>query len=380
MVRRPWARISRSRAGAFPATSPPCCAILSPCSPESRARRPAGSAMLPPTSRPTAGPSATPTSTASRTASRPGSPIAGSVPATCWRSCCRPAPSTWRPTSRPPSSARSPPGSTTVSHRASVTRSSPSRTRRSSSPRPGSHRRPTRRSRRSRARPASTTCSRRSNGSGVPDELPGRSRPPGRDRLHVGHHRPAQGRPVHRAPARLHHRDRRRRHVGWRDAELHGDLVRSSRVHDQAARQPHARRDDVHHAALAGTRLARAARPRAHGDGRRGSDPARADARRTRLRRVRPRRRSGSSSWAVDRSRRTSRPPARERFGAALATRYSCTEAGIGLGTAFDDPERGRDRQRRPPPRERRPRGARRRRPAGPGRARSARSASAPPR
>jgi acyl-CoA synthetase (AMP-forming)/AMP-acid ligase II len=30
---------------------------------------------------------------------------------------------------------------------------------------------------------------------------------------------------------------------------------------------------------------------------------------------------------------------ARERFGAKLATRYSCTEAGIGLGTAFDDPE-----------------------------------------
>ena len=30
---------------------------------------------------------------------------------------------------------------------------------------------------------------------------------------------------------------------------------------------------------------------------------------------------------------------ARRRFGAALATRYSCTEAGIGLGTAFDDPE-----------------------------------------
>jgi acyl-CoA synthetase (AMP-forming)/AMP-acid ligase II len=29
---------------------------------------------------------------------------------------------------------------------------------------------------------------------------------------------------------------------------------------------------------------------------------------------------------------------ARGRFGAALATRYSCTEAGIGLGTAFDDP------------------------------------------
>jgi len=30
---------------------------------------------------------------------------------------------------------------------------------------------------------------------------------------------------------------------------------------------------------------------------------------------------------------------ARVRFRAALATRYSCTEAGIGLGTAFDDPE-----------------------------------------
>src|SRR6266540_2134405 len=30
---------------------------------------------------------------------------------------------------------------------------------------------------------------------------------------------------------------------------------------------------------------------------------------------------------------------ARARFHAALATRYSCTEAGIGLGTAFDDPD-----------------------------------------
>jgi acyl-CoA synthetase (AMP-forming)/AMP-acid ligase II len=30
---------------------------------------------------------------------------------------------------------------------------------------------------------------------------------------------------------------------------------------------------------------------------------------------------------------------ARRRFGARLASRYSCTEAGIGLGTAFDDPE-----------------------------------------
>ena len=30
---------------------------------------------------------------------------------------------------------------------------------------------------------------------------------------------------------------------------------------------------------------------------------------------------------------------ASRRFGARLATRYSCTEAGIGLGTAFDDPD-----------------------------------------
>jgi acyl-CoA synthetase (AMP-forming)/AMP-acid ligase II len=29
---------------------------------------------------------------------------------------------------------------------------------------------------------------------------------------------------------------------------------------------------------------------------------------------------------------------ARERFGAAVSVRYSCTEAGIGVGTAFDDP------------------------------------------
>jgi len=29
----------------------------------------------------------------------------------------------------------------------------------------------------------------------------------------------------------------------------------------------------------------------------------------------------------------------RRRFGARLSTRYSCTEAGIGLGTAFDDPD-----------------------------------------
>src|SRR5947208_15072829 len=30
---------------------------------------------------------------------------------------------------------------------------------------------------------------------------------------------------------------------------------------------------------------------------------------------------------------------ARERFGVPLAVRYSCTEAAIGSGTAFDDPD-----------------------------------------
>ena len=30
---------------------------------------------------------------------------------------------------------------------------------------------------------------------------------------------------------------------------------------------------------------------------------------------------------------------ARARFGVKVMTRYSCTEAGIGLGTAFDDPD-----------------------------------------
>ena len=42
---------------------------------------------------------------------------------------------------------------------------------------------------------------------------------------------------------------------------------------------------------------------------------------------------------------------ARRRFGAQLSTRYSCTEAGIGLGTAFRRSRRRRDRQRRSSPR-----------------------------
>ncbi len=53
---------------------------------------------------------------------------------------------------------------------------------------------------------------------------------------------------------------------------------------------------------------------------------------------------------------------ARRRFDALLATRYSCTEAGIGLGTAFDDPEEDAIVERRPAARERRTVTARRRR------------------
>ena len=71
---------------------------------------------------------------------------------------------------------------------------------------------------------------------------------------------------------------------------------------------------------------------------------------------------------------------ARARFGAALATRYSCTEAGIGLGTAFDDAGRGRSGQCRAPARRRRARGARRFRRRGPAGRSRATCASAPPR
>ena len=71
---------------------------------------------------------------------------------------------------------------------------------------------------------------------------------------------------------------------------------------------------------------------------------------------------------------------ARRRFGAQLATRYSCTEAGIGLGTAFDDPDEDAIISVGPAARERRALAARRRRRRRRRRARSARCACAPPR
>ena len=63
------------------------------------------------------------------------------------------------------------------------------------------------------------------------------------------------------------------------------------------------------------------------------------DVARPRVRPLRPRRRCSTSSRAAVRSRPGLAEEARRRFGARLATRYSCTEAGIGLGTAFDDPD-----------------------------------------
>ena len=122
---------------------------------------------------------------------------------------------------------------------------------------------------------------------------------------------------------------------------LHRHVVRAPRLHDQAARQPAARRDELHHDAVErARRRCELARARAHDDRRRRPDPARPDAPPARLRRATT---SSSVPFIVvgggpltpglaDEARRAVRR-------ATLASRYSCTEAGIGLGTAFDDPE-----------------------------------------
>ena len=104
--------------------------------------------------------------------------------------------------------------------------------------------------------------------------------------------------------------------------------------------QPAPRRHDVHHGALA-RRPTRSScsRREQHDDGRGRADAARAHAAPTRLRRLRPRR---ACSYIIVGGGPVTpglADEARRRFGAQLATRYSCTEAGIGLGTAFDDPD-----------------------------------------
>ena len=124
--------------------------------------------------------------------------------------------------------------------------------------RAGIRRRPRSRSNRPR-RP--TTCCAGSRPTATSPSSPPDPDAPGRDHLHVGHHRAAEGRALHRPPARVHHRDRRRRPVGRRRPQLHRHLVRAPRVHDEAAGQPHARRHHVHHATVARARRAASSSP-----------------------------------------------------------------------------------------------------------------------
>ena len=118
--------------------------------------------------------------------------------------------------------------------------------------------------------------------------------------------------------------------------------------------------------------------PRAHDDGRRRADAARAHAAPARLRSLRPvvgavhrrRRRTGHA-----RARRRGAPPLRRRARDALLVHRGRHRARHRVRRS----RRGRDRERRPPARERRARAARRRRRGRRRRARSARCACAPP-
>ncbi len=89
-------------------------------------------------------------------------------------------------------------------------------------------------------------------------------------------------------PTRVHHPDRRGRHLGRRRSVVQRHVVRAPRLHDQARRQPPPRRHDVHHGALARPARARTARARTHDDRRRRADAARAHAARSAVRRLRP--------------------------------------------------------------------------------------------
>ena len=86
-----------------------------------------------------------------------------------------------------------------------------------------------------------------------------RPRPAGRDHLHVGHDRAARRA---RCTATASSRSSPQTDVGdtWDTGRpvVHRHVVRAPRLHDQAARQPAARRHDLHHGALAGRRRARA--------------------------------------------------------------------------------------------------------------------------
>ena len=215
----------------------------------------------------------------------------------------------------------------------------------------------------------------------APPTLRRRPRPTRRHRVHVGHDR--RCRRVRCSANRqlaVHHRHRRRRHLGRRRPRLHRHVVRPPRLHDQAAGQPPARRHQLHHGALARATTRCELIGRAADDHGRRACP-------TQLALML--REPDFDAYDLDSVAFLVvgggpftpglAEEARTRFHAALATRYSCTEAGIGLGTAFDDPARGRGRQRRSPASRRRARAPRRGRPPGAGGRGRRRSACAPP-
>ena len=153
---------------------------------------------------------------------------------------------------------------------------------------------PARRGRR-RSPPAPTSCSptiRAGHAGATPAGAGRRSRAPGHRGVHLGHDRRAQGRHVRRARAGRGRPDRHRRrlgrarHGGRRDAV--GHPARPHRVHDQAAVVPAAGHDPAPDRPLARGRRAADDRRRAHGQHRRRRPAARPAAAPARLRRPRP--------------------------------------------------------------------------------------------
>ena len=188
----------------------------------------------------------------------------------------------------------------------------------------------------------------------APPALPDDPEPAGRDHLHVGHDRHAEGRAVRQPPAAIHHPTPTSATTGVAARRSYnGTSCATPRLHDASspatsaeaatsfimprwsaqrrARAASARERMTHASAVVPTQIALMLR-----------DPDFDD--------VRPRRACSSiiaGGGAVDarasprRHARASAPP--------LATRYSCTEAGLGLGTALDASRGGRGRQRRTP-------------------------------
>ena len=255
-----------------------------------------------------------------------------------WRCACPPHPTTSWPTRPAPRSGRCPPGSTPGSPTRARRRARPGRAH----PRPGGRR--VRRLGRHRA----GLAARRRGGAAAPARRP---RPPGGDRVHVGHDRPAQGGDVHRPPDPLHHRGRHRPCAG------------------AAAGPPWARRRwpisgpprswpatscgaaPLHLVERWRSGPGPAAHGRApHGGARRASPPSSPscstdpDFATTDL----------SSVQAVVIGGGPATPALiqeiRQRLTSAVAVRYSCTEAGTGLGTAFTDPPEDAEVSVGPPP------------------------------